>query len=168
MLVAAQLCSRVEQTERARFARSRLLTATLGRPIRPTSCRNSPCAEARDRRRDSLMGRDPSAWEDIRPGLVTLGAIAGWIVLWCICSAIGLNVGKRMVGPKGIEGYLAMSGIVGGCFITPLAFVSGIFLLLAKRHVVLFILTAVLVGFAITVWPVIAWVVPVTTEEGKR
>ncbi len=83
-----------------------------------------------------------------------------WARLWCICGAIGLGVGKRMVGTKGIEGYLAMSGIVGGCFITPLAFVSGIFLLLAQRHVVLFILSAALVGFAITLWPVIAWVVP--------
>jgi len=64
------------------------------------------------------------------------------------------------VGPKGIEGYVAMSGIVGGCFITPLAFVSGNFLILAKRHVVLFSLSAALVGFAITLWPVIAWVVP--------
>jgi len=51
-----------------------------------------------------------------------------------------------MVGPKGIEGYVAMSG--------------GIFLILAKRHVVLFSLSAALVGFAITLWPVIAWVVP--------
>ena len=37
---------------------------------------------------------------------------------------------------------------------------GGIFLLLAKRHVVLFSLGAALVGFAITLWPVIAWVVP--------
>jgi hypothetical protein len=60
---------------------------------------------------------------DIRPGLVTLGAIAGWIALWCICGAGGLEAGKRMV-------------------------------------VVPFILSGAVVGFAVTLWPVITWVVP--------
>jgi hypothetical protein len=106
------------------------------------------------------MGRAPAAWDDIRPGLVTLGAIAGWIALWCICGAVGFEAGKRLVGPQGLDGYGAMSGIVGVGLMTPLAFVSAIFLLLAKRRVVPFILSGALVGFAITLWPVITWVMP--------
>jgi hypothetical protein len=43
------------------------------------------------------MGRDPSAWDEIRPGLITLGAIACWIVLWCISAFIGVNVGNELV-----------------------------------------------------------------------
>jgi len=106
------------------------------------------------------MGRVPSAWDDIRPGLITLGAIACWIVLWCISAFIGVNVGKRLVGSQGLDGYGALSGIVGVGFVTPLAFIGGIFLLLSKRRRILFILSAPLVGFAITLWPVILWVVP--------
>lgn len=49
---------------------------------------------------------------------------------------------------------------MGVGFVTPLAFVGGVFLLLAKQRRVLFILSATLVGFAITLWPVILWIVP--------
>ena len=106
------------------------------------------------------MERAPSAWDDTRPGLVTLGAIAGWIALWCICGAVGLEAGKRMVGPQGLDGYGAMTGIVGVCFVTPVSFISAIFLLLAKRRVVPFILSGAVIGLAITLWPVITWVIP--------
>jgi hypothetical protein len=97
-------------------------------------------------RRDFLLGL-----------LVACCAIAGWIVLWGVAGAIGLQVGQWLVGPGGLDGYLAMTGIVGGCGVTPLALVIGFFKLLAKGRMVRFLLSGMLVGFAITLWPVLTW-----------
>jgi len=94
-------------------------------------------------RRDFLLGL-----------LVACCAIATWIVVWGLAGAIGLHVGKWLVGPHGFDGYLAMSGIVGVCGVTPLGLVAGFFLLLAKGRIVRFLVSGMLVGFAITLWPV--------------
>ena len=62
-----------------------------------------------------------------------------------------------MVGLRGVEGYLAMTGIVGVCGVTPLAIVSGFFLLLAKGRIALFVISGMVIGFVITLWPVLLW-----------
>jgi hypothetical protein len=102
---------------------------------------------------------DDEERRDFRRGLRVAGvAIAGWIALWCVAAAFGLAAGKRMVGPQGVEGYLAMSNIVGVCGVTPVALVTGFFLLLAKGRVIRFVLSGMVVGFTITLWPVVLWI----------
>jgi len=112
------------------------------------------------RGRSGIIGVTERASErrDFLLGLLTACcAIAGWIVLWSVAGAIGLRVGKWLVGPQGLDGYGAMSGIVGVCGVTPLALVIGFFKLLAKGRIVRFLLSGMLVGFAITLWPVPLW-----------
>ena len=79
------------------------------------------------------------------------------MVLWCIAGAIGLKAASWVLEVDEIDGYGALSGIVGACAITPLAFVSGFFLLLARGRVVRFLLSGALVGLAITAWPLLLW-----------
>jgi hypothetical protein len=91
---------------------------------------------------------------DFRRGLlVAPGAIAAWIVLWCVAGMIGLAAGKVLVGPGSLDGYLAVTAIVGVCGVTPLALIAGFFRLLVKGRIVLFLVSGALVGLAITLWP---------------
>lgn len=66
---------------------------------------------------------------------------------------IGLAAGKVLVGPGSLDGYLAMTAIVGVCGVTPLALIAGFFRLLVKGRIVLFLVSGALVGLAITLWP---------------
>jgi hypothetical protein len=92
--------------------------------------------------------------------LVAVLAIAGWLVLWGVAVAIGLPVGKRVVGPDGLEGYGAMTGITGVWGVTPAVLVAAFFLLLVKGRIVWFFVSGVLTGLAITLWPVVLWLLP--------
>ena len=80
-----------------------------------------------------------------------------WGGLWFISAAVGYEIGKKAVGPLGGEGYAALTGLLGVLVISPLALIGSIvFLLLIHRRVVLFILSAVPIGLAITLWPLLA------------
>ena len=79
--------------------------------------------------------------------VVDLGAIACWIELWWISVTVGMELGKRMVGPEGRDGDLALTGLF----------------FWVKRRVVLFVFCAVPIGLAITLWPLLAWVFPWAT-----
>jgi len=92
--------------------------------------------------------------------VVDLGAIACWIELWWISVTVGMELGKRMVGREGRDGYLALTGLVGVILISPLGLVCSTFFLWVKRRVVLFVFCAVPIGLAITLWPLLAWVLP--------
>lgn len=88
--------------------------------------------------------------------VVDLGAIACWIVLWWISVTVGMELGKRMVGPEGRDGDLALTGLVGVILISPLRLACSTFFLWVKRRVVLFVFCAVPIGLAITLWPFLA------------
>jgi hypothetical protein len=103
--------------------------------------------------RTGLTESDRRAW-------VNLGAFLSWILLWGLTVAVGLKLGSAMVGPQGREGYATMTGLVGIIVVSPLGLLCSIFFLRAKRRVLLFIICGGLVGFAITLWPALAWVYP--------
>lgn len=86
---------------------------------------------------------------------VDLGAIACWLVLWWSSVTVGMELGERVVGPEGRDGYLALTGIVGVIFISPLGLACSTFFLWGKRRVVLFVFCAVPTGLAITLWPLL-------------
>jgi hypothetical protein len=84
-------------------------------------------------------------------------ATAGWIVLRGAAAAIGSRAGLWLAGPDGRDDYLAMSGIVGVAGVTPAAFVASFFLLLVKGRFIKFLVSGIVVGLAITLWPLPLW-----------
>ena len=90
--------------------------------------------------------------EALKRFLIYVAAIASWIALWVGAMAVGLELGKAMVGPRGHEGYLAFTGMWGVLFI-PMGLACGMLFLRWKRNILLFLVSAVPIGLAIMLWP---------------
>src|SRR5258705_3670749 len=72
-----------------------------------------------------------------------LGLIACWLALWGISVALGMELGNRVMNPKGNDpGYSMLVVFVGFTFISPVGFACSTFFLWIKRNVRLFIATA--------------------------
>lgn len=121
----------------------------------------APANPARGRTVGLLRGSERGV--SARRIFVDLGAIACWLVLWWISMTVGLELGLKMAGPQGRDGYLFISGIWGVVFISPLGLVCSTFFLWGKRHLPVFIACGAAVGLAITLWPALAWVFPWAT-----
>ena len=89
-----------------------------------------------------------------------LNLIGFWILLWLGTVVVGMQLGFVVVGPEGRDGYAVMTGLVGVLIISPLGLLCSTFFLWVKRRVVLFVLCAVPVGLAITLWPLLGWIFP--------
>jgi len=66
--------------------------------------------------------------------------------------ALGLELGKTIVGPQGHQGYMALTGILG-ILLIPLGLACSMLVLWWKRDIFLFLVSAVPIGLAITLWP---------------
>ena len=89
-----------------------------------------------------------------------IAAIACWAVLWVGSMAVGLKLGKALAGPQGLDGYLALTGI-WAVLLIPMAFGCSMLFLRRKLNTFLFLVSAVPVGFFITLWPfLLSWVLP--------
>jgi hypothetical protein len=86
---------------------------------------------------------------------VDLGAIACWLVLWFATVTVSLALGKSVVGREGVDGYLFLTGTVGVLLMSPLGLVCSIVFLLRQQRFFLFIVSAVPIGLAITLWPLL-------------
>ena len=91
---------------------------------------------------------------------VNVGAIVCWGLLWWLTTIGGMELGKRWVGREGLDGYLALTALLGFIVITPIGFACSTVFLWWKRNLALFLLSAVFVGLAITLWPLLEWVFP--------
>jgi hypothetical protein len=84
-----------------------------------------------------------------------LVAIACWIALWFASVMIGLELGQKVIGREGRDGYLALVGLGGVLLVSPLALLCSTFFLWVQRNVVIFICCGAAVGLGITLLPLL-------------